>query len=195
MFLYTYIIKLLLCCCFLTDSWMVLGLLASFWEGNVSWLLCQERAVEEAEAGKLGERGQCLFDARGSCFSKHFVWHLAVLLENILSENVECLRLCFVRTFFSVKCWLDLKCVHRSELQLPEGHEGNLDGWIWWVLNLQPPFQLVQGCCSSFSKFWSGMGRDEWAESSSSAVVKLWTCCGWTFKNYLLWTSSFGNPG
>lgn len=42
----------------LTGSWVVLRWLAPFWEGNVPWLLCQERAVEETAEGKLGARGE-----------------------------------------------------------------------------------------------------------------------------------------
>lgn len=45
------------CFSLLAGSRMVLRLLASLWESNVSWLLFQERAVEEAEDGELGSGG------------------------------------------------------------------------------------------------------------------------------------------
>lgn len=147
---------------------MVLGFLAPIWEGNVPWLLCQTRAVEEAAEGKLGKRGQCLLYAKESLFSTQ-VSCVAQMCswKNYWVPTAVLVRLFSAGALVSVK---QLK-MPTHLLQLLEGCEGSL----MLKLNLQP---CVSKSC--YSSFVGGKKNPKWDERSLttrkfiSAAVELW---------------------
>lgn len=141
---------------------MGLGFLAPLWEGNVSWLLCQARAVEEAAAGKLGKRGQCLLFARESLFSQQVssgtqmcswkkYWMSTAVSDSAVLEPLS--------------VWNNLKCLHIT------ASEGEFEVKA-------EPGAVCQLARAVTAVLWKKKKNPKWDERRPTAREFLFCCCG-----------------